>query len=434
MLPLTTVPPCLFEVLQTCRGAFGAPGFATFVALVVGALGAVGPRTVTGMWVATGLADRLHWSRAHRFFSETRWEPDTVGLMLARLAVCLFVTAPTAVTVAVDDTLFHRYGKLVYGAAWQHDGSAKGRDGVGRGNCFVVVGLVVDVAFMGRRVFLPLLFRLYVPKSGVSKTDHARTMVNLLSRAFTQRRIHVVADALYRGPAWLRLPGNVTFTTRLSSTAVLYPPAPEPTGKRGHPGWKGPRLGTAGEIASSVTWRRTSVTRYGQTAEALVADLRCLWWGSLHRTPVRLVLVRDPGRRRRADLALVTTDLVTSTEEIVRRYASRWSIEQAIKDGKDLLGVGDAQSRVQAAVERTVPFMMLTLTILVCWYARSGDVETDLAERRGWARWYHRKKTTISVTDMLIAFRRARITSVDPGQTTPDLIDDTAVTSTVKAA
>jgi hypothetical protein len=78
--------------------------------------------------------------------------------------------------------------------------------------------------------------------------------------------------------------------------------------------------------------------------------------------------------------------------------------------------------------------MMLTLTILVCWYARSGDVETDLAERRGWARWYHRKKTTISVTDMLIAFRRARITSVDPGQTTPDLNDSTAVTSTVKAA
>ncbi|HEY2673406.1 MAG TPA: hypothetical protein VGJ07_23970 [Rugosimonospora sp.] len=86
---MATVPPCLFEVLQTCRGAFGAPGFATFVALVVGALGAVGPRTVTGIWVATGLADRLHWSRAHR----------------------------AAVTVAVDDTLFHRHGELVYGAA-----------------------------------------------------------------------------------------------------------------------------------------------------------------------------------------------------------------------------------------------------------------------------------------------------------------------------
>jgi hypothetical protein len=41
------------------------------------------------MWVATGLVDRLDWSRAHRFFSETRWEPDTAGLMLARLVVWL---------------------------------------------------------------------------------------------------------------------------------------------------------------------------------------------------------------------------------------------------------------------------------------------------------------------------------------------------------
>lgn len=434
MLPLATVPPCLFEVLQTCRGAFGAPAFATFVALVVGALGAVGPRTVTGMWVAAGLSDRLHWSRAHRFFAETRWDPDTVGLLLAHLVVGLFVAAGAAVTLAVDDTLLHRYGRLVYGAAWQHDGSAKGRDGIGRGNCFVVAGLVLDVPFMGRRVFLPLLFRLYVPKAGVSKTEHARAMVNLLARALAPRRVHVVADALYRGPAWRGLPGNVTFTTRLASTAVLYAPPPAPSGRRGHPAWKGPRLGTPSECAATVTWRRSVVTRYGQTATVLLAEVECLWWGSLHRTRLRLVLVRELGRRRRADLALVTTDLDTPAEEIVARYAARWSIEQAIKDGKDLLGVGDAHSRVQAAVERTVPFMMLTLTILVCWYIRFGDAEADLAERRGLARWYRRKKTTISVTDMLIAFRRARITTVDAGQTTPELTTDMAATRTTNAA
>lgn len=385
------------------------------------------------MWVAAGVADRLHWSRAHRFFSHTKWDPDTVGLLLARLVASLFAAAGTALTVAVDDTLFHRYGKLVYGAAWQHDGSATGRDGIGRGNCFVVVGLVVHVPFMGRRVFLPLLFRLYVPKSGVSKSEHARAMVNLLSRALAERRVHVVADALYRSPAWRNLPGNVTFTTRLSSKAVLYAPAPEATGRRGHPAWKGPRLGTAAQVAVTAAWRETTVTRYGHTGTVLLADVPCLWWGSLHRTPVRLVLVRDLDRRRN-DLALVTTDQLTPAEDIVERYCARWSIEQAIKDGKDLLGVGDAQSRVQAAVERTVPFMMLTLTILVCWYARCGDAGTDLAQRRGLARWYRRKKTTISVTDMLIAFRRARITTIDPGQSTPDLIHDTAVTSTVKAA
>lgn len=432
MLPWVTVPPGLLDVLWVCRGAFTAPGFATFVALVVGALGAVGPRTVTGIWTAAGLADRVHWSRAHRFFSHTKWDLDCLGLCLARLVVAVFVTAGAPVTVAVDDTLLHRFGKLVYGAAWQHDGSAKGRDGIGRGNCFVIAGLVVDVPFMGRGVLLPVLFRLHVPKSGPSKTEQARQLVNLLARAFAGRTVHVVADALYRGPGWRNLPGDVTFTIRLGAKAVLYAPPPPPSGRRGHPAWKGPRLGTAAQIAATAAWITTTVTCYGETRQVLLAEIRCLWWGSLHRTPLRLVLVRDPAGAR-PDLALITTDLRSPAEQIVARYANRWSIEQTIKDGKDLLGVADAQNRLKKAVERTAPFMFLTLTILICWYAQKGDAAADLASRRGVARWYRRKQH-ISVTDLLIAFRRARITSVHTGQTTPDLTQHEAVISTRRAA
>lgn len=102
----------------------------------------------------------------------------------------------------------------------------------------MIVGLVVDVPFMGRGVLLPVLFRLHIPEQGPSRTEQARTMVNLLARAFAQRRVHVVVDALYRGPAWRGLPGNVTFTTRLSSKSVLYAPLPPPSGRRGHPAWR----------------------------------------------------------------------------------------------------------------------------------------------------------------------------------------------------
>ena len=244
----------------------------------------------------------------------------------------------------------------------------------------MVAGLVVPVPFMGRGVLLPILFRLYQPKNGPSKVELARKMVNLLSRAFVDRRLHVVADALYRGPAWRRPSGNTTLTLRLATKAVLYGPSPEPTGRRGHPAWKGPRLGTPAEIAATAAWQETTVTRYGRTAKVLLADVRCLWWGSLHRTPVRLILLREPDRRRK-DLALVTTDLDTTAEDIVTRYCSRWPIEQTIKDAKTILGAGDAQNRLETAVRRTVPFMMLNLTILVCWYARSGNAERDLAAR-----------------------------------------------------
>jgi DDE superfamily endonuclease len=190
MLPVGTVPSCLLSVLEGVRSVFTAPTFATFASLVTGLLAATGPRTVTGMWSAAGLAGRSHHARAHRFFSHARWDLDSLGLLVARLVVARFVPAEQAVTVVVDDTLFHRYGSKTHGVFWQHDGSAKGRDGIGRGNCFVVVGLIVTVPFMTRPVCLPVLFRLYIPKSGVSKPDAARVLVGLLARAFPERSIH----------------------------------------------------------------------------------------------------------------------------------------------------------------------------------------------------------------------------------------------------
>ncbi len=377
-----TVPPSLLIVLQALRPCFTAPSFATLAALVTGALSGAGRRTVTGMWQAAGLAGSVHWSRAHRFFSRAVWDLDQVGLALARAVVARLVPDGGAVTVAVDDTLFHRYGKKVHGARYQHDGSARGHDGIGRGNCFVIAGIVVAVPFLARQVCLPVLFRLHIPKTSASKTEQARALAGLLAAALDGRTVHVVGDALYRGPAWRHLPAHVTFTTRLAANAVLYRPEPPRTGKRGHPAWKGQRLGTAAEIAVAATWRRTRVTRYGTTETVDLAVVTCLWWGSLHRTPIRVVLVRDLDEARPYTLALATTDLAATGEQVVARYASRWSVEQSIKDGKDLLGAGDAQNRLPAAVERTTPLGLANLTILVLWYDLAGPPPTSTPAAR----------------------------------------------------
>ena len=56
---------------------------------------------------------------------------------------------------------------------------------------------------------------------------------------------------------------------------------------------------------------------------------------------------RVPGRRGGDDrgygLPLVTTDLESSAEDLVARYASRWGIEQAFADARQILGVGQAR-------------------------------------------------------------------------------------------
>lgn len=425
MLSCLTVPDGLPEVLEALRGAFTAPTFATFKDLAAGMLGAVGEHSVTGMWIAAGLAGRAHWARGHRFFSHAKWNPDTLGLLLARLVVALF--APEgALNIVVDDTLFERRGKKVHGAFWQHDGSATGRDGLGRGNCFVICGLAARVPFMERIVFLPLLFRLNLGKGSASKPEQARTMVALLARAFPERTLHVVADSAYKGPAWRTRPGNTTFTTRLAANAVLYQPAPAPTGKRGRPALKGPKLGTCAQIAADAAWETITVTVYGKTQRVHSAVIECLWFGSMHTVPVRVVLTRGLESTKAYDLAVVTTDLAATAADLVIRYSWRWPIEQSIKDCKLLLGVGEARNRVQAAVERTVPFGMLCLTILYCWYQHV-HTEHDLEQRRAERPWYPRK-THVSVEDILIAFRRRRITAITPGQTPSPQNSDNALT------
>src|SRR5262249_37085594 len=148
-----------------------------------------------------------------------------------------------------------------------------------------------------------------------------------------------------------------------------------------------------------------------KTVTVEVAQASCLWYGSLHTVAVRVILVRERGSGKLYDIALVTTDLKASPDAIVGRYAHRWSVEQSIKDGKDLLGAGDAQNRLPQAVQRTVPFTMLAQSILLLWYARAGNPEADTAARRASAPWYQHK-THVSLDDMLIAFRRTRITTV----------------------
>ena len=117
----------------------------------------------------------------------------------------------------------------------------------------------------------------------------------------------------------------------------------------------------------------------------------------------------------------------------VHRYADRWSTEQAIKDGKDLLGAGDAQNRLPTAVERTLPFAMLNLTVLTLWYHHAGHATDDLATRRSAAPWY-RHKQHIAVTDMLTAFRQARITAIAVCQDTSHLTHHDALTRQIPAA
>src|SRR3954454_4855743 len=126
MPPGLTAPCSLAGLLAEFRPCFTAPTFHTFIGLVVGLIGQTRRRTVCGMLTGAGLEQVWHHSRAHRLFTTARWSADALGLVLADLIVTHLLPAGSPLTVAVDDTLFKRSGKKVFGVAWHHDGAAKG--------------------------------------------------------------------------------------------------------------------------------------------------------------------------------------------------------------------------------------------------------------------------------------------------------------------
>ena len=148
-----STPSSLAGLLSLLAPCFTQPSFQTFRMLVVGFVGRVRDCTVTGMLQAAGLAGCWHHSRAHDFFARSRWNPDELGLRLLDFLVVVFVAAGAPLRLAVDDTLFGRSGRKVFGAHYLHDGAQP--EGSGRrtrwGNCWVVVVLVVQLDCLGGR-------------------------------------------------------------------------------------------------------------------------------------------------------------------------------------------------------------------------------------------------------------------------------------------
>lgn len=408
MLRGVTLPGALLRVLVTFRPCFTAATFGVFAALVAGLFAQPVSRTVCGMLSGAGLARVWHHCRAHRFFSAARWCPRQVGLVLAELIVTSLLPAGTPITVAVDDTLFRRRGKKVHAVGWFHDGSASGQAKLGFGNNWVVVAIVVWLPFLSRPVAVPVLAALAV-KGGASKPDLARDLVDLIAERFPDRDVHIVADAAYGCGAFIGLGDGMTMTTRAKANAVFSHLAPPPTGKRGRPRLKGERIGTPADIASTARWRTVSVPRYGITSTVQITELTCLWYGTWRTDTVRVILVRETSRKtvpaKGYGIALVTTDLHATPEQVIARYAARWSIEVTFFDVKNILGVGQARNRTTRAVERTVPFGLFCHSILIIWYVLHGHDHTDAAHRRATAPWY-RSKTEPSTWDMLTKLRR----------------------------
>ena len=90
-----------------------------------------------------------------------------------------------------------------------------------------------------------------------------------------------------------------------------------------------------------------------------------------------------------------------TTEQVIRQYSSRWSIEVAYRDVKQCLGFEQPQGWCRKTVERTAPMAMLIYSLVIIWFAREGH--------RHWRPERHaryRSRRDPSFADMLAELKR----------------------------
>jgi hypothetical protein len=405
----------LIPSFATLVGAFGngfhPQVFATFQAFIAGWVLCLGPRTISEVWQATGLAVKRHHDTAYAVFHSAAWEWDDLGIILATLILAHLVPRGV-VWVAVDDTLCHKRGaKVAFGGIFLDAVlSSKRHKTLRFGLNWVVLGIAVPVPMRPARYFcLPVLWRLYRKKGQPGHQPRPRSAAELarrLAEANPDRIFWLVGDRAYINNAVLRdRPKNLQVIGPLHWKAALYGlPDPPREGQRGRRRKKGQRLPTPKamlEDTQTYPAELMEITFPKVTRELRVQVIRdVLWYRGSKTDPVAVVLVRDPAGQWR-DEALVTTDPTASVAFVIEGYCRRWSVELAFFDSKQYLGLHDPRVRSERSVERAHPMAWFLESLVILWYCVDGHRGSHVARDRPW----YQQKVTPTFTDMLGALR-----------------------------
>lgn len=198
----------------------------------------------------------------------------------------------------------------------------------------------------------------------------------------------------------------VTLISRLRLDARLYafpgPPAPH---RRGPKPRQGKRCHALGQRLAEAHRRgkEVEVPWYGGTTKRvrLLSDC-CLWYTPGERpVAIRWVVVVDPTARHPA-MAVFSTDLDLTPEQIVTWFVQRWNVEVTFEESRRHLGVETQRQWSDRAIARTTP-ALLVLFSLVCLRAHSLVMTGSPLPLRLTA-WY--RKTDATFSDVLAMGRR----------------------------
>ena len=232
--PALHLSPSFLAWLTPYLAAFSPRTRPTAAALAVGALLAVGPRTVANCLRALGLAEHPGFTAFHRVLNRNAWSGLALARTLLRAVVAAFASSGPIV-IGVDHTLERRRGPHIGPAGRFYDASLRADvpSPTSRGLRWLSAMVLVDVPFAGRIWALPVLTALTPSKAWSERhgqrhrtvTEWACLMLLALHRWLPGRSIVAVMDGEFAALELLHeLRARMAVITRLRKDARLFDP------------------------------------------------------------------------------------------------------------------------------------------------------------------------------------------------------------------
>jgi len=227
-------------------------------------------------------ATRAAHDAYHRFVRAGVWSMEALWTLVLRAA--LAQAGAGRVVLVLDDTLLHRPGRKVNGSATWRDAVRSMPTSVvfARGLNLVVLALRIRPPWGGMPIALPVGVALH-RKKGPTLTELAEGLVRR-ARRDRPRSFVLCADGFYACLAGAGLE-RMTVVSRLRRDTALFGPPPAPTGRRGRPRRRGPRLPTPPQLAAAVgkkDWCQADIEWRGRARPGSCGPSRCCGTGSDH--------------------------------------------------------------------------------------------------------------------------------------------------------
>jgi hypothetical protein len=388
------------ELLQQFLSIFTTPTSEIFLRLITGWILCTTRRTVTGIIpFADPRSLRAH-DAYHRFFPNASWSMAKLWQLLAIMLVQKFCRTGI-ITLALDDTLFHRSGRKVDGAGWWRDAVRSTKKSIvyAWGLNLVILTIQIQPPWGGEPLGLPINMRLH-RKNGPTLIELAMEMINEVKQWLPERSFRVVGDGFYATLAGKALDG-VTIISRIKRNANLYdlPPKRKKKG-RGRPRTKGRKLAKLEKMAAHIqNWETITFRQRSKTIKRQVYTRVALWY-TVSRKPILLVISRDPDGKEKDDF-FFTTDLNMTAAEVLECYNDRWAIEDTFKNTKQILGGQQPQTFKNKGPERAAGLGLWLYSVVWLWYLNQKSHRRYFIVQP----WYW-QKTNPSFADAIVCLRR----------------------------